>query len=107
MLKDCTCITVVGNVFDGEFETGATEARCLYNECFVIAYEINKLTLLYGSEIEVLKDDTLSNMALRLMDKNTRAEIVIGLTNFMDEWKHYNQNLVEEAKAILTKINNL
>lgn len=107
MLKDCTCITVVGNVFDGEIETGATEARCLYNECFVIAYEINKLTLLYGSEIEVLKDDTLSNMALRLMDKNTRAEIVIGLTNFMDEWKHYNQNPVEEAKAILTKINNL
>lgn len=107
MLKDCTCITVVGNVFDGEIETRAAEARCLYNECFVIAYEINKLTLLYGSEIEVLKDDTLSNMALRLMDKNTRAEIVIGLTNFTDEWKHYNQNPVEEAKAILTKINNL
>lgn len=107
MLKDCTCITVIGNIFDGEIKTGTAKARCLYNECFVVAYEIDKLTLLYGSEIEVLKDDTISNMALRLMDKNTRAEIVTGLTNFIDKWKHCNQKPVEEAKAILTQISNL
>ena len=42
MLKDCCCIHVIGNVFDGEFDKSESEMKQLYTECLNLAKSIDE-----------------------------------------------------------------
>lgn len=58
MLKDCCCIHVIGNVFDGEFDKSESEMKQLYTECLCIRMPHGKRGL------PKRKPDSTKNMVL-------------------------------------------
>lgn len=107
MLKDCCCIHVIGNVFDGEFDNSESEMKRLYAKCLNLAKSIDSIILRYSPDIDALKAESLSNMAVRLLDGVSRCDVVKGLQDFRDKWSHYNEQAAAESQVILDKISEL
>ncbi len=59
MLKDCCCIHVIGNVFDGEFDKSESKMKQLYTECLNLAKSIDAIMLCYNPDIDALKAENL------------------------------------------------
>lgn len=79
MLKDCCCIHVIGNVFDGEFDKSESEMKQLYTECLNLAKSIDAIMLCYNPDIDALKAENLSDMAVRLLDGVSRRDVSSGV----------------------------
>lgn len=107
MLKDCCCIHVIGNVFDGEFDKSESEMKQLYTECLNLAKSIDAIMLCYNPDIDALKAENLSDMAVRLLDGVSRRDVVKDLEDFCDKWRHYNEQAAAESQVILDKISEL
>lgn len=107
MLKDCCCIHVIGNVFDGEFDKSESEMKQLYTECLNLAKSIDAIMLRYNPDIDALKAENLSDMAVRLLDSVSRRDVVKDLEDFRDKWRHYNEQAATESQVILDKISEL
>lgn len=107
MLKDCCCIHVIGNVFDGEFDKSESEMKQLYTECLNLAKSIDAIMLCYNPDIDALKAENLSDMAVRLLDGVSRRDVVKDLEDFRDKWRHYNEQAAAESQVILDKISEL
>ena len=107
MLKDCCCIHVIGNVFDGEFDKSESEMKQLYTECLNLAKFIDAIMLCYSPDIDALKAENLSDMAVRLLDGVSRRDVVKDLEDFRDKWRHYNEQTAAESQVILDKISEL
>lgn len=107
MLKDCCCIHVIGNVFDGEFDKNESEMKRLYAECLNLAKHIDTIMLRYSPDIDALEAESLSDMAVRLLDGTSRHGVVKGLEDFHDKWSHYNEQAAAESQVILDKISEL
>lgn len=107
MLKDCCCIHVIGNVFDGEFDKSESEMKQLYTECLNLAKSIDAIMLCYNPDIDALKAENLSDMAVRLLDGVSRRGVVKDLEDFRDKWRHYNEQAAAESQVILDKISEL
>lgn len=107
MLKDCCCIHVVGNVFDGEFDKSESEMKQLYTECLNLAKSIDAIMLCYNPDIDALKAENLSDMAVRLLDGVSRRDVVKDLEDFRDKRRHYNEQAAAESQVILDKISEL
>jgi len=107
MLKDCCCIHVIGNVFDGEFDKSESEMKQLYTECLNLAKSIDAIMLCYNPDIDALKAENLSDMAVRLLDGVSRRDVVKDLEDFRDKWRHYNEQATAESQVILDKISEL
>lgn len=107
MLKDCCCIHVIGNVFDGEFDKSESRMKRLYAECLSLAKSIDAIMLCYNPDIDGLKAENLSDMAVRLLDGVSRRDVVKDLEDFRDKWRHYNEQAATESQMILDKISEL
>lgn len=107
MLKDCCCIHVIGNVFDGEFDKSESRIKRLYAECLSLAKSIDAIMLCYNPDIDGLKAENLSDMAVRLLDGVSRRDVVKDLEDFRDKWRHYNEQAATESQVILNKISEL
>lgn len=87
-------------------------AGCLllegYNtECLNLAKSIDAIMLCYNPDIDALKAENLSDMAVRLLDGVSRRDIVKDLEDFRDKWRHYNEQAAAESQVILDKISEL
>lgn len=107
MLKDCCCIHMIGNVFDGEFDKSESEMKQLYTECLNLAKSIDAIMLCYNPDIDALKAENLSDMAVRLLDGVSRRNVVKDLEDFRDKWRHYNEQTAAKSQVILDKISEL
>lgn len=107
MLKDCCCIHVIGNVFDGEFDKSESEMKRLYAECLSLAKSIDAIMLRYSPDINALKAESLSDMAVRLLDGVSRHDVVKSLEDFRSKWSHYNEQAAAESQVVLDKISEL
>lgn len=107
MLKNCCCIHVIGNVFDGEFDKSESRMKRLYAECLSLAKSIDAIMLCYNPDIDGLKAKNLSDMAVRLLDGVSRRDVVKDLEDFRDKWSHYNEQAAAKSQVILDKISEL
>jgi len=83
----------------------------LYNvadtECLNLAKSIDAIMLCYNPDIDALKAENLSDMAVRLLDGVSRRDVVKDLEDFRDKWRHYNEQAAAESQVILDKISEL
>lgn len=59
------------------------------------------------TDIDALKAENLSDMAVRLLDGVSRRDVVKDLEDFRDKWRHYNEQAAAESQVILDKISEL
>lgn len=95
------------HVFDGEFDKSESEMKQLYTECLNLAKSIDAIMLCYNPDIDALKAENLSDMAVRLLDGVSRRDVVKDLEDFRDKWRHYNEQAAAESQVILDKISEL
>ena len=96
MLKDCICASVIGNTHDGILDDVDEKMRQFY---------ISNLVLRYAPNNDVLKAESLSHMAIRLVDASSRSEVINGLKEFCDEWKDSScQEPYQQAHTILEQM---
>jgi hypothetical protein len=79
----------------------------LYTECLNLAKSIDAIMLCYNPDIDALKAENLSDMAVRLLDGVSRRDVVKDLEDFRDKWRHYNEQAAAESQVILDKISEL
>lgn len=68
---------------------------------------IDAIMLCYNPDIDALKAENLSDMAVRLLDGVSRRDVVKDLEDFRDKWRHYNEQAAAESQVILDKISEL
>ena len=79
--------------------------RQFYIECLLLASDISNLILRYAPNNDVLKAESLSHMAIRLVDASSRSEVINGLKEFCDEWKDSScQEPYQHAHTILEQM---
>lgn len=78
-----------------------------YTECLNLAKSIDAIMLCYNPDIDALKAENLSDMAVRLLDGVSRRDVVKDLEDFRDKWRHYNEQAAAESQVILDKISEL
>lgn len=79
-----------------------------YNtECLNLAKSIDAIMLCYNPDIDALKAENLSDMAVRLLDGVSRRDVVKDLEDFRDKRRHYNEQAAAESQVILDKISEL
>lgn len=83
------------------------EMKQLYTECLNLAKSIDAIMLCYNPDIDALKAENLSDMAVRLLDGVSRRDVVKDLEDFRDKWRHYNEQAAAESQVILDKISEL
>ena len=76
-------------------------------ECLNLAKSIDAIMLCYNPDIDALKAENLSDMAVRLLDGVSRRDVVKDLEDFRDKWRHYNEQAAAESQVILDKISEL
>lgn len=81
------------------------DLRC--RECLNLAKSIDAIMLCYNPDIDALKAENLSDMAVRLLDGVSRRDVVKDLEDFRDKWRHYNEQAAAESQVILDKISEL
>lgn len=79
----------------------------VYTECLNLAKSIDAIMLCYNPDIDALKAENLSDMAVRLLDGVSRRDVVKDLEDFRDKWRHYNEQAAAESQVILDKISEL
>ena len=79
----------------------------LNTECLNLAKSIDAIMLCYNPDIDALKAENLSDMAVRLLDGVSRRGVVKDLEDFRDKWRHYNEQAAAESQVILDKISEL
>lgn len=105
MLKDCICASVIGNTHDGILDDDDEKMRQFYIECLLLASDISNLISRYAPNNDAFKAETLSHMAIRLVDASSRYEVINGLKEFCDEWKDSScQEPYQRAHAILEQM---
>lgn len=105
MLKDCICASVIGNTHDGILDDDDEKMRQFYIECLLLASDISNLISRYAPNNDALKAESLSHMAIRLVDASSRSEVINGLKEFCDEWKDSScQEPYQRAHAILEQM---
>lgn len=79
----------------------------VHTECLNLAKSIDAIILCYNPDIDALKAENLSDMAVRLLDGVSRRDVVKDLEDFRDKWRHYNEKTAAESQVILDKISEL
>ena len=67
-----------------------------------LAKSIDAIMLCYNPDIDSLKAENISDMAVRLLDGVSRRDVVKDLEDFRDKWRHYN-----EQAAVLSRTSKL
>lgn len=101
-LKDDLCLEISR---DTDIEN-PRENDC-NTECLNLAKSIDAIMLCYNPDIDALKAENLSDMAVRLLDGVSRRDVVKDLEDFRDKWRHYNEQAAAESQVILDKISEL